>query len=63
MDKMGLVTIPDIKTDSVVLFNNNNNNKSIDYEIQGTNIDKCFSQNRIYSLSFIRAIMVISFIC
>ena len=44
MDKMGLVTIPDIKTDSVILFDNNINNKSIDYEIQGTDIGKCFLQ-------------------
>jgi len=44
MDKMGLVTIPDIKTDSVILFDNNNNNKSINYEIQGTILGKCFLQ-------------------
>ena len=41
---MGLVTIRDIKTVSVILFDNNYNNKSINYEIQGTNIGKCFLQ-------------------
>jgi hypothetical protein len=34
MDKMGLMTIPDIKTDYGILFNNNNNNKSLDYEFR-----------------------------